>query len=136
MQFPGHSDHVLARPLIAELRWPVVADVQNNQDAIVRSLKDLILLKGQINISHLQLFEFAEGRWDMEVVEGQDEATMLEGVDDLGLENGPPAESVETDQSWCSGTTSNLVVMYLKLASWDDSIWEVGKVGRCFGGGA
>ena len=101
MQFPGHSDHVLARPLIAELLWIVVAGVHDHHDTIIRCLEDLILLEGRVKVCHLQLFEFAEGPWEMVVVEVQDEASILgERVDDLGLEDGSPAASEETDRSW------------------------------------
>ena len=74
----------------------------------------------------------------MIVVEGQDQASMLRGrVDDLGLEDGSPAASEETaDRSWKNGTTSNLIVVYFKLASGYDSIGEVGKVFGSFGGGS
>ena len=91
---------MLALPLIAELLWIVVAGVQNDHDAVIRSLEDLILLEGWVKVCHLQLFEFAEGPWEMVVVEGQDEASILRGrVDDLGLEDSSPAASEETDRS-------------------------------------
>ena len=92
---------MLALPLIAELLWIVVAGVQNDHDTIIRCLEDLILLEGRVKVGHLQLFEFAEGPREMVVVEGQDEASILRGrVDDLGLEDGSPAASEETDRSW------------------------------------
>ena len=99
MQFPGHSDHVLARPLIAELLWIVVAGVQNDHDTIIRCLEDLILLEGRIKVCGLQLVELAERPWDMVIVEVHDDASMLEGVDGLGPEDCTPAASGETERS-------------------------------------
>jgi len=92
---------VLLAPLIAELLWKVVAGVQNDHDAIIRCLEDLILLEGRVKVYHLQLFEFAEGPWEIVVVEVQDEASILrERVDDLGLEDSSPAASEDTNRSW------------------------------------
>ena len=51
--FPGHSDHELGHPVIAELRWPVVAGVQDDNDTIIRCLEDLIFLEGRVKVCHL-----------------------------------------------------------------------------------
>ena len=73
-QFPGHSDHELAHPVILEVNWPVVAGVQDDHDMILRCLEDLILLEGRIKVCGLQLVELAEGPWDMVIVEVHDDA--------------------------------------------------------------
>ena len=72
--FPGHSDHELAHPVIAEVHWPVVAGVQDDHDMVTRCLEDLILPEGGIKVCGLQLVELAEGPWDMVIVEVHDDA--------------------------------------------------------------
>ena len=135
-QGPGHSDHELGHPVIAELRWPVVAGVQDHHDVITRCLEDLILLEGWVEICGLQLVESAEGPWDKVIIEVHDDASMFEGVDDLGLENGPPAASGETERSRKHRNTSDLIDILVERASWDDSLRVVGQVSGSFGGGA
>ena len=134
--FPGHSDHELGHPVIAELRWPVVAGVQDHHDVITRCLEDLILLEGWVKVCGFQLVESAEGPWDKVIIEVHDDASMFEGVDNLGLENSASAASGETERSGEHRYTSDLIDILVERASWDDSIRVVGQVSGSFGGGA
>ena len=52
-QFPGHSDHELAHPVVAEVHWPVIAGVQDDHDMVTRCREDLILLEGRIKVCGL-----------------------------------------------------------------------------------
>jgi hypothetical protein len=59
---------------------------------------------------------------------------MFEGVDDLGLENGAPAASGETERCGEHRYTSDLIDILVERASWDDSIRVVGQVSGSFDG--
>jgi hypothetical protein len=136
-QGPGHSDHELAHPVIAELREPVITGVQHDHDVIIRALKDLILLESLIKEGHFKLFELAERSGNQMVVETKNEPSVLGGVDDLGLEDDAPAASEETEL--CRGNTgysSEVFDMNLERSCFQDSIREVGQVSGSFGGGA
>jgi hypothetical protein len=127
---------VLTHPVIAELQWKVITGVEDNDDVTIRGLKDLILLELWGEVNKFQLFESAEGPGNEVVEEAQDEASLLGGVDDLGLEDDAPAVSGERSRCGNSGDTSELLNFILEGLSWQDSGREVGHVSDSFGGGA
>jgi hypothetical protein len=136
VQLPGDSGDVLAHPVIAELQWPVKAGVEDNNDVATRGLKDLILLELWGEVNKLQIGEFAEGPGNEVVEEAQDEASVLGGVDDLGLEDHAPAVSGESSRCEDRWVTSSTLVIILEGFSWNDSGREVVQVSGSFGGGA
>jgi hypothetical protein len=127
---------LLTLPVIAELQWKVITGVEDNDDVTIRGLKDLILLELWGNVNKFQLFESAEGPGNEVVEEAQDEASVLGGVDDLGLEDDAPAVSGESSRCGGSRVTSGPLVIILEGFSWHDSGREVVQVSGSFGGGA
>jgi hypothetical protein len=127
---------VLTHPVIAELQWKVITGVEDNDNVTIRGLKDLILLELWGEVNKFQLFESAEGPRNVIVEEAQDEASLLGGVDDLGLEDDAPAVSGESSRCEDRWVTSSPLVIILEVFSWHDSGREVVQVSGSFGGGA